>query len=224
MISVLIPTRDRVEWFKRAVESINATASHAAEIVAYIDDDDPQLDEYRQYFKGLGISYVEGPRIILTQCWNECFKICSGDIVMQGNDDIIFRTPGWDETVVEAFATCPDKILMVHGNDGSHRGEVFGAHPFVHRKWVETLGYFIPPYFSSDYGDSWNNELANALGRRRYLPMLIEHMHPGFDKAPLDRTYRERLERHKADNVCKIWNETLPKRLADIEKLRAVMS
>lgn len=225
MISILVPTRNRVEWFKRMLNSIEDTRKTNIEVIAYVDDDDPQLDGYRKLFEGVGPDHlVVGPRIILTQCWNECFKVCHGDIVCQGNDDIEFRTPGWDWMVEQAFENYSDKILLVHGNDGSHRGEVFGPHPFVHRKWVETLGYFIPPYFSSDYGDLWNHDLATALNRRGYLPFLLEHLHPGFGKAPLDQTHRERLERHKADNVEKIWENTLPQRLADIEKLRAVMS
>jgi hypothetical protein len=141
---------------------------------------------------------------------------------MQAADDIEFQTKHWDVMVQHAFAECPDKILFVHGDDG-HWGAKFGTHGFVHRKWVEAVGYMSPPYFSSDYGDTWLNEVANALDRRRYLPFVTEHMHFLWGKGKLDQTHKERLERHKQDNVDQLYRDLAPERAKDVEKLRAAM-
>ena len=64
---------------------------------------------------------------------------------MHCGDDLTFDTPGWDGVVREAFEQTPDKILFAYGNDLGPHGETFGTHGFVHRRWVETLGYFVPP-------------------------------------------------------------------------------
>lgn len=220
MISVLIPTRKRAAMLTRCIESMRVTAVGEVEAVLYIDEDD---ESSVQLARMLGVKYKAGPRRTLSSLWNECFSIASGDILQQGNDDVIYRTPAWDKHVEETFATCPDKILMVHCDNRSAYSADFGTHPFVHRKWVETLGYFTPPYFSSDYGDTWINALANAVGRRRFLPDVVEHMHYTLGKAEVDSTTKERLERHQRDNPGALYDRFAPQREADAAKLRTVM-
>ena len=48
------------------------------------------------------------------------------------------------------------------------RRKNFLTHGFLHRNWVETVGYFVPPYFSSDFNDTWLNEVADMIGRKIY--------------------------------------------------------
>jgi hypothetical protein len=219
-ISILVPTRKRPTELRRMVESVRKTSQKVVEIVAYCDDDDP---EQAEVCKELNIKFVVGPRIMLTDCWNKCIPLATGDIFLQGNDDMVFRTQGWDRMVEAAFAACPDHILMVHGHDvpGFGHGESFGPFPFVHRRWTEILGYFVAPFFSSDYGDAWTNNLADRIGRRRCLPFEVEHMHfsDPYKKAPLDETYKERLERHDRDNVQEIYAKMEPRRVSDAKKL-----
>lgn len=231
MIAVLIPTRNRPEGITRVVESARATAKDFR-ILFYVDDDDKEsVHEILKHPTSI-VRYAVGPRIVLSNTWNVLANAALTmypeiDIVMQGNDDIVFETPGWDSQVIAAFAASPDKILMVHGSDkSSHQPSSigkFGPHPFVHRKWIETLGYFTPPYFSSDFGDTWVNEVANAIGRRQYIPVVIEHMHYLFGKAKMDSTTEDRLSRHSADQVECLYADLVALRKIDIEKLRKAM-
>ena len=103
--------------------------------------------------------------------------------------------------VVYQFRQSKDKILFVGGQDGFHAPEKnFLTHGFLHRNWVETVGYFVPPYFSSDFNDTWLNEVADMIGRKIYMKdLMIEHMHPLAGKHFWDRTHQERLERHRLD-------------------------
>jgi hypothetical protein len=203
--------------------SVIATAHPASvpwEIIAYQDADDPPYPEDVLAFA----QWVRGPRITLSDCWNKCAKRASGEIFMQCNDDVIFRTSNWNEIISKVFEYVEDRIVMVHGSDGGKRASSFGPHPFVHRRWYETLGYFTPPFFSSDYGDTWINELANAIGRRSYVPsVLFEHMHFTFNKSDIDETTSERLVRHSRDSVERLYDNLEPLRRFDIEKLRAAM-
>lgn len=221
MISVLIPTRKRPESLKQTIESARATATSRVEFVCYVDNDD--LETY-ECTKGFDVKIVWGPRITLSDTWNACARHADGDIFLQGNDDIRFRTPGWDQMVEEAFAASDSKVLMVHGSDGSGVTKNFGPHPFVHRVWYETLGYFTPPHFSSDWGDTWINDLANALNCRRELPFTIEHLHVLFGKAGFDQTTIDRLVRDRDDRISRLYAATLPLRNRDVEKLRRKMS
>jgi len=226
LISLLTPTRGRPTEFQRMVISAYDTAvePEKVEVVIYVDDDDKFLSDYKEATSRLSnVILLVGPRTIMTDYWNICFRSAKGDILCQNNDDVIFRTKGWDKMVRDAFASQPDKILMVHGSDASFHLDRFGPHPFVHRKWIETVGYFIPPYFSSDFGDAWINEVASHLKRRKYIPFIMEHMHYQFNKAQIDQTTRDRLERHDKDRPEQIWGQKGNERMENVRKLGAVM-
>ncbi|MBV9179882.1 MAG: glycosyltransferase family 2 protein [Acidobacteria bacterium] len=217
-ISILCPTRGRPENIKRLIDSLLETSTVMPEIVLYRDLDD--CTPGPEFWKGVEIKNVLGPRITLSKMWNRCAEVSTGEILMHAGDDIVFKTKGWDDYVRRAFAAFPDRLVFVHGDDGVY-GDQFGTHGFLHRAWIETVGYFCPPYFSSDYNDTWLNEVASAIGRRVPLPFVTEHMHPLTGKAEWDKTHKERLERHKADNVDELYQNLAPARAEDIRKLKA---
>jgi hypothetical protein len=205
------------------VESVRKTADSEVEVVVYIDTDDELSVPVAQE---LGLRYKVGPRIRkITQAWNEILLLATGDIFQQTNDDIVFTTKGWDAIIEKAFSEVPDKIMLAHGSDVFGHGSNFGPHAFVHRKWVETLGYFIPPYFSSDFGDAWICEIANILGRRRFLPFNVEHHHFSQGMAEVDENTKERLQRHQEDNpeVLYYSSEMASERYRDAMKLAKLM-
>jgi glycosyltransferase involved in cell wall biosynthesis len=213
----------------KMMKSLHDTTTTGVEVLAYLDDDDPQLSQYIRAFQpnhngSVPIKFKIGPRLVMTKNWNELLPIATGDILMQGNDDVLFKTPGWAEIVEDAFASEADRILLAFGEDGSgyHNGK-FGPHPFVHRRWANALGYFIPPYFSSDFGDTWVNELGEALTRVKRLPIEIEHLHFIWGKADQDKTTLERLARHKKDDPEKVYNAMKSLRDFDIRKLKSVV-
>lgn len=220
MISILCPSRGRPDSLGEMVATAFATAERPAkvDIVLRLDADDPRLHEYPNLS---GVTYLTGPRTLLSQCWNQAAEAARGDILMHAGDDIRFRTPGWDRAVTDAFP--PDRIAFVHGRDGIH-DQALGTHGFVHRRWVEAVGYFVPPLFSSDFNDTWLNDVAERIGRRVFLPeVFTEHLHPSVGKAVWDVTHRERLERHAADDVEGLYAGTEHLRVRDAEALRAVM-
>ena len=223
MISVLCPTRARPDNMRRLVDSIHRTAdrSDLVEVVWYIDEDD---HESADVAKELDTRYIVGPRIVLSQMWNTCMEYARGDIVMHCGDDIVFRSPSWDTIVVAQFDASDDKILLVYGDDLYQR-QAMATHGFYHRRWVEALGRLVPPYFSSDYNDAWNTEVARTIGRLHYVPTIItEHMHPVAHKAEWDITHRERLDREARDNPSAIYNSKGGERIEDANKLRAAMN
>jgi hypothetical protein len=228
MISLCCPTRGRPENVRRLISSAQETAAHLdkLECVFYFDDDDKTSRTLRSdpaVFDGKRTVPVVGPRTVLSESWNRCADVAKGDILHHCGDDIVFRTRDWDELVEREFAATPDRILLVYGRDGIHDSNL-STHAFVHRRWVEALGYLCPPYFSSDWNDTWLFDVAGAIGRRRYLPELYtEHMHFSNGKAPLDQTHRERLERGARDNVAALYAEKALERQRDAAKLRAVM-
>lgn len=220
MISILLPSRNRPENIERLWNSVKDTADNLddIEMVVAIDNDDPQAEKYNMI--GQNIKFIVMERTVLSIYWNKCYEAAQGPIFMHCGDDIIFRTKGWDTAVKQAFAQYPDNVVFVHGDDGGGNGSNFGTHGFIHRDWAEKVGYFVPPYFSSDYNDTWLNDVSNILGRRHYVDILTEHMHPAFGKGPMDITHEERLTRHRNDGVDSLYASKAHERQEDANKLR----
>ena len=220
MISLLCPTRNRPQNVERLIESATAMAAGSIEFVFYTDNDAPLP---ASIIDRPDVTAIIGPRIVLSETWNACYRQATADVFMHCGDDIVFRSPSWDARVLAAFNRHPDGIVFVHGDDGVY-GARFGTHGFLHRKWAEAVGYFVPPYFTSDFNDTWLNDVANMIGRRVYLSDVVtEHMHPAFGKAEWDLTHRERLARHEADRPGDLYDAKAAERDRDADILRKVM-
>lgn len=191
------------------------------EIVFYIDEDD--VDSQNTVKEITAAKAVIGPRIVLSQCWNECQKVASHDVYMHCGDDILFKTVGWDLSVMTQFRKHPDRIAFVYGRDGI-QPNTFGTHGFIHKNWVDTVGYFVPPYFSCDYNDTWLNDVSKMIGRHFYIDIYTEHMHPAASKYIIDETHRERMARGYKDDVHKKYAESESLRRDDADKLKAFIA
>ena len=113
----------------------------------------------------------------------------------------------------------------IFGNDLSTNFPELATHGFLHRRWVDTVGYFLPPLFSCDWNDVWISEVAKKIGRAVPLPdMMIEHQHHSFGKREHDQTDAEREERGARDGVVDLYKRTSKEREQDAAKLRAVMA
>lgn len=225
MISVLLPTRNRIQNLERLIASAAFTASGIFEFVIYVDDN---IETYRYLLtsapSNVRFMVLRGEKRPLSQYWNDCAVVAIGDILMLGNDDLVFHTPGWDESIEAAFAASEDKILAVHANNLQPNSDTFCTHPFIHRKWVDAVGYFVNPSFEGDFTDTWIWDVANRINRRTYLPdVKIEHLHHIYGKSQVDDTYRERLTMEKDGHYARLFDSMAPDRERDAEKLRAVM-
>jgi hypothetical protein len=221
VISVLIPTRQRPGRLRETIKSINETTFIVPEILCYVSDCDRSYEQETGFYYA---KFIRGPRVTFSDLWNQLIPHATNDILMLCADDVIFRTPNWDLDIERAFAAVPDRILLAYGDDGGPNGKRFASLPFVSRRWVETVGYFTPPGFSADYSDTWPNDVAEMIGRKQFVNVLIEHMHHVWGKAEKDKTYQENEERWHRDRPDLTYMNRLPERQRDADKLRAAMS
>lgn len=207
-------------------ESVFKTAEclEKIEVLSYLQTDDPKVSEYVQRF--IFQREVTGPRITMSDMWNALIPCASprADIFMLAADDVIFKTFGWDLQIEKAFAEVPDKILLAFADDGGPNGKRFASLPFVSRRWVEVVGYFTGPGFSADYSDTWPNDVADMIERKKYVDVLIEHAHVVWGKAPDDKTYQENRERWNRDRPDLLYARRFPERERDAAKLRAAIA
>ena len=223
MISILVPTRGRPESMRRFCDACFATATDPTqvEILFYIDSDDSDsLSFMAEVQSDPRIRAVVGPRIYLAEAWNVLCREARYDIVMQTGDDAVFRTLGWDVRVLREFEKKDDKILFVYVRDGIQNGKI-GTLNFLHKNWVKTVGYYLPPYFYTDFNDLWLTDVAKRIKRSVYLDdVYVEHLHPAVGTASLDKTHQERIQQVNQTNGRKIYNALKFKRKEDAKRLK----
>jgi hypothetical protein len=180
--SVVMPTRGRPERCKTAIESLYETAEGEIELIVGFNPDSqyPVDDRARIYVSPTGPS----------QRTCEMAALATGEIIMQGSDDFIWRTKGWDRIFHEKAAEHP--IACFYFNDGRPDDKMDSCIPVVTRRFYEIAGYF-PAHFFHFYGDTWVATIAKMAGCLFYVPeVVVEHMHPKFRKSQWDDTYGNR--------------------------------
>lgn len=225
MISLLVPTRGRPKNMKRVWNTAKATAYKPSEIeiIFYMDKDDKKSHDTFNKMKCEQVKGIIGERIILSQMWNECYKIAEGVYYQHCGDDIVFSSKNWDRIVMDEFDKFPDRIAFVYGRDREVNQATpnFGTHGFLHKNWIDVVGYFVPPYFSSCMNDKWLTEVAIELKRNIYNPNIYtEHMHYALGKGTKDQTHKDRLARRQKDGVKKIYRDKLNERKENVRKLK----
>jgi len=233
-ISLIIPTRIRPQMMEAVWTSALNTAYDPTnlEVCFYIDNDDElSINKIKEMSNDSRVKYIIGERICLSKCWNEAQKISTGTIFWHGNDDCIFRSKNWDKLVIDEFEKYDDRLILVYGKDGIWDGKkkaingwkckhLIATAGFVHKNWIDVVGYFLPPYFVSDFNDTWLSEVFFSCNRMIYIPEIyIEHMHYSLGKMNKDQNSIDRENRGAATNVNKLYNDLLNKRNLDIEKV-----
>lgn len=161
----------------------------SVEILVHLDADANELEEYRDWCLSKEIVWVVAQRAPVPTLMNNLASMARGRILMAASDDIAFRTRHWDKKVKAVFAEHPDDFLVAYTNDG--RGREKCEHFFTTRRWVDTVGYFMPDGLEHFAGDAWVEDIAKRAGRLRYLhDVVTEHKHFKYGKAEFDETYR----------------------------------
>jgi hypothetical protein len=140
-VSVLIPTRKRPTYLKSMLDSYHASITDPAmsEFVFRCDNDD--IESVRQ-LAGFDWPIIVGPRRqgykSLPSFYNEMVRLATGDLLICGNDDMLFETKDWPRLIIQEANKYPDGIFNIGVSTGLN-DEKF---PFsiVSRQFVDKLG------------------------------------------------------------------------------------
>ena len=161
MISVLMPSRGRASmWFNNLIQASNKAKTNP-EFLVYIDNDDPQLEEYKSYLPKLGhidlVFIVDEPKrsaIALKYLTTKA----KHDFFIFGTDDLDWRTDGWDEKLISKM---PKHGLSVVYPASIPDNKIKARIPFFTRKWMEITGLF-PDDFIHFGADGWVVKIAES--------------------------------------------------------------
>lgn len=236
-LSLLCPTRARVGLVRTFLASLDRTAVHhgRVECLFYVDDDDPALPGYRDFFERVRTAgpgrvrceLVVGPPVGVAAAWNALAEKAGGDFLLMANDDQVYVEHAWDvrfdEQAGPLLAEHPDEVLCLYF-DGGQYADGACDFPILSRRWYDTLGYFTPTLFEQWENEQWVFDVARRAGRLFPVEgVFVEHRHYQDYKAPFDETYqRHRLGRRKSLADHALFVRTGVQREADAERLRGM--
>ena len=182
---------------ERFFRSIAETTFHKdkVEVILYVDDDDVGsscLDS-----DVVRVTRIIGPRASMGTYNSACYGAATGDIIIPVNDDMVIKTRGWDEKVIELDAKIPDKIYLAYGND-LFRKKSLCTFPILSRHTCELLVEPYPKEYQGAFIDFHLLDIFKRLqhagfDRIHYMDdVVFEHLHYRTGKAPFDETYSKR--------------------------------
>ena len=228
-ITLLVPSRERINEKRNLINSIVNTVEDINNITLYfgIDDNDPTKGQITHIVKQYPfIKIVEihnnGKFEGLGKLWNICARASNEEVMAMIGDDMEFRTKNWDTKILEEFSpdNCPkDNIKMVYCYDGRH-GPAISVNAFVHRAYMDLTGYFMREEFRVDFIDLWLQQVFTALSRIKYRGDIhIEHKHWSFGKMPRDGVANNLRGNDYPSISQKLWVETKAKRIEEVEMI-----
>lgn len=197
-LAVVVPSRGRPGNVARLCRAINDTVTNDSTMIVFgFDDDDPELrgnKEVVQNLLGRNSRYsmlVSPPRarVGMVSVVNTIGMMLAGrnngwGVVGVMGDDHLPRTEGWDETLLAAAFGG-----IAYGNDLLQGGNLCTA-AFLDARIPRALGYLAPPQLRHLYVDNVWMDWGRGIGHLNYQDdVVIEHVHPGANKAPWDAGY-----------------------------------
>ncbi len=188
-LSLLVPLRGNPGRRDRFWSSLRATAPNI-ELVIRLDDDDPETTAWARALSPQPI-IVTGPRLngyaSLPRFFNEMAAVATGDLLMCGNDDMMFVTPKWHAHYLSRANQYPDGVF-----DLGCLTYPAGAFPFsvVSRQAVAALGFLNDERLL--YSDIFLRDVMGHFGRLPFVSsVIIRHEDPdnGHDTVALDAKF-----------------------------------
>jgi hypothetical protein len=217
-ISVLLPTRNRVDMVIKTLNSLYNTISdkNRLEVILGLDSDDPsitnlktKLEEFHGCDIKLSIFNERHGYVNLHKYINRLAFEADGDWLYLWNDDSYIITKDWDkllEPYNKTFALLSPKVKETP----NYPGTMF---PFIPKKWIEITGH----YSLNCHNDTWVEEVAKKLDIFVYIPMWVSHLREEFRSGQLtDQTWQERVQDKKGFQSDIMKNH----RMTDIQKLK----
>lgn len=204
-ISLLLPTRGRVPLVQRLFDSLVQTTAELQqlEVVLYIDEDDTESCEI--LYPGISLIKIIGrPGETMGNMNRACYGASQGRYIVLINDDVVFRTRGWDTRVREAASRFSDEIALVYGND-LDQGKTVPTFPIISRTVCRILGEICPRGYRHLHIESHLLDIFKQLARLGcnricYLDdVIFEHLHYAVGKAAIDPIYAKKMNQRSDD-------------------------
>ncbi len=236
-IGICVPTRQRVDWTRRMIESCLDTASKPDKIIISLRIDMSDFESHEGYKQLIrpGIDKILiGREKCLSLLWNDAYDMIKTqtDINLHAGDDLIFRSQHWDQIIRDEAENFPNGVGAVYFDDAIQHKDL-ATHGFYSKKWSEALGFFMPPYYTANFNDTHQTWLGKNLKQQGYDNCFVyrgdislEHMHPSNPNGNTswsEPVYKLQLMRMQRDKCDQLYLSKQDERQKDLEKLLAAI-
>ncbi len=176
---VITPSRLRPGNIARLLDAVHATAKMKTHVHVAVDDDDPELDRYRQVMQRAGKDgdvLTTGPRKGLTGWTNEIAVPAAEDYPYLASlgDDHVPYTPGWDKALIRAIEQMPGKTGFSYPWDNTR--EDIPEAVVMSSNIVKALGWMALPDCTHWYIDTAWADLGRGINALKHLRAIkVEH-------------------------------------------------
>lgn len=216
-VSVIIPQWGRIEKFRKALDTLLATAPQV-EVIVVIDEDDLESKAIAYENKDGRVCFLESAEKNPLVKWNYGASKATGDVIVAAANDVEFQDK-WLEYALDALGSVPDENAMVAFNDTVTMIEVSSPHFLMTREYITKYngGVLMPPVYAFQFADVENRLRAQSIGR--YVcakASIVKHLHPMTNTAPHDEIHAQGAYKYfeqdqklflarKADNFPIAW-------------------
>lgn len=190
-VSVIIPTRQRLERALHAVKTLRQ-ATGDVELVVVVDNDPDTFDALLDTKLFDTLIYNDRRQWAIAS-WNIGAKAATGDYLFTGADDLSFQA-GWLDEALRALDQKLNGYGVVAINDGHNSKEGPSTHILIERQFARDHlgGVLWCPHYKHYFVDNELKERTQALDRFHYCKTArVEHLHPAAGKAESDPVYKE---------------------------------
>ena len=222
-ITLICPTRGRLEGVRRLLNSINRTAAdfHNFELVFIYDTDDgptkDALNNYKDEYTAIEMHIHVRPHddnlsdAYYNWAWRQ--KLLHGDYYWVTGNDVVMVTDGWDTRVIHAMeqylANSRSRVCCAFAADVStnkpYLGFNWGWFPIFTKEAVQTVGYLFPKEYPTSTADVWMAKMYSAAGCYLEIPTVqIDTIsHRTYKGVPIDNIARSMGARDRQANPRK---------------------
>jgi hypothetical protein len=229
-ISLLVPSRERLNLKLTLICSILTTVKNIdnVELIFGIDEDDPTRDIVYKIANAIPFVKIVDIKndkkfIGINKTWNMLYPYAEGNVFGYIGDDMVFKTPDWDEEILKEFdaPNAPeDLIKLVHCYDGYRDRDEICVNAFLHKKYVDIIGYLCREEFLINWSDQWLYQTFKAFDRVVWRKDIhIQHNNWVFGKRDRDAVADRMLSDNKDKISDNLWHSLKKERIADVDKL-----
>jgi len=226
-ISLLLPSRERSQKFRRMLNSLKSKCSNInrIEILLLLDEDDKEIVNYKNLidneFKDLNIKLIIKNLKTHAIRNNYLASISNGDILFPANDDMIFISSNWDHYIDSEFSKIDKNIpFCLWINSGKKYNYLHCDFPILNKAWYKSLGYIGSEFFNFWYLDTWICDLS--FKSKKFLvsnKIVVDQLSADTHENEVDNTFLKNKKDGIPEKDFLIWNDTEKNRKIDANKL-----
>lgn len=196
LVSVLMPTRGRVELARRSIESLlnNCADASRVEIMVAYDNDDTDSANYFTSPRWTELITSHGARSKVLSCepwgyaglhryYTAMARQAQGEWFMIWNDDAVMQSRDWDQHLADNR----NWIGLLHMYTANFK-PTLTLFPLIPRVWLDLFGEIS----LHQLNDSWIQDVCHQADAVKHMPVSIFHDRYDVTGNNLDETYARR--------------------------------